>query len=316
MMAATGNDNVEWYTYTGASDEVVPEEATHIIVAEDCTVILAWKFCEHPNVVEVICHENVVKIEKEAFCNAVTLRRIVMRGVKIIEEYAFFSCKALRDVECDKLEIIGGDAFVYCKSLRSIDLSTVRVVGKESGSPYASRLDEFQGAFYKCTALTAVKFGNNLERIESEAFYECSSLERITIPLKDGIVAVDDIFQACDNLDHVDLVEGELHETVAALQLEEWRNDMNAEIHSINQILPNASPGSYIGYANWDDWDEGGKAVAIRRWIRSVLRKIVRYQQEHLLVLEDDIATTLHHVLPQDVVTNNVLPFLDLPPHI
>eukprot|EP00984_Skeletonema_dohrnii_P036697 scaffold37966_cov461-Skeletonema_dohrnii-CCMP3373.AAC.1 len=74
------------------------------------------------------------------------------------------------------------------------------------------------------------------------AFVNCRSLERITIPLKDGMITHDNLFAGCKKLNHVDLVGGEVHETIAALLMEEWRNEMKEEIDSINQILPTA-PG-------------------------------------------------------------------------
>ena len=83
---------------------------------------------------------------------------------------------------------------------------------------------------------------------------------------------------------------------------------MNEEIDTINQILPTAPAGNYR------DFDIGGKAQAIRVWIRSVLGKIVHYQAEHRRLL-DEAASTLQLALPQDLLMNNVLPFLELPPH-
>jgi hypothetical protein len=130
--------------------------------------------------------------------------------------------------------------------------------------------------------------------------------------MKDGLITHDNIFQECGSLRQVDLVDGELHETIAALHLDDWKNDMNQEIDSINRILPNASAG--ICYDSDDD-DYGGKARAIRTWIRTVLGKIIDYQAEHRLVLEEDIVATLQHALPHDIAMNNVLPFLELPSH-
>ena len=52
----------------------------------------------------------------------------------------------------------------------------------------------------------------------------------------------------------------------------------------------------------------------MREWIQSVLRKINHYKAEHRHVL-DEAATALQHALPQDIVMNNVLPFLELPPY-
>eukprot|EP00985_Skeletonema_marinoi_P031969 scaffold37949_cov205-Skeletonema_marinoi.AAC.2 len=214
-----------------------------------------------------------------------------MPGVEIVEEDAFYNCPALTYVECGKLEIIKISVFQYCTSLGSIDLPSATIVETE--------------AFLGCEALTDVKFGSKLESIKRKAFLDCPFLERITIPLKDGMITHDNTFTGCDNLKQVDLVEGPAHETIAALQLEEWRNDMNEEINSINQILPTASAGGY--------YDVGGMARAIRTWIRSVLRKIVHYKAEHQRLLDEEIATTLQLALPQDIVMKNVLPFLELP---
>ena len=91
---------------------------------------------------------------------------------------------------------------------------------------------------------------------------------------------------------------------------------MNRDIDSINQILPNASAGTIV----FDDDDEanptlnyGQKAQAIRRWIRSVLSQIIQYQDEHRRLL-NEAATTLQLVfLSNNDVTNEVLPFLQLP---
>ena len=287
------------YIYRGEEGEIIPREATHITVARDVTFVRARAFEYHPNIFEIICHEDVEKIEEEAFINCTFLRRVVIPGVKEVEEMAFQNCPALRDVECDTLEIIRDSAFWNCEYLRSVSLLSARIVEVNAFS-YA--------------ALTDVKFGSKLERIGGSAFGGCKSLERITIPLNENLIGVDDdaIFIECDNLKQVDLVEGELHETIAALHLEEWRNDMNEEIDSINHILPNARAGYYNHYGN--DNYEGEKAYVIRRWIFSVLCKIIHYQAQHQRLL-NEAATQLQLALPQDLVRNNVFPLLELPSH-
>ena len=156
---------------------------------------------------------------------------------------------------------------------------------------------------------------------------DCESLECITLPLKDGIFSAvplkisavslratridfddDSVFKGCENLNHIELAEGAvLRETIAALLMEEWKNDMSNEIGNINQILPNTPAG--------DCWnEEGGKTRAIRRWITSVLGKIVLYKAEHRRVLRE-AETTLRLALPHDIITSNVRPFLELPSH-
>jgi hypothetical protein len=126
-----------------------------------------------------------------------------MPGVKFVEIDAFWNCSALTDVECGKLEIIGEHAFSGCGSLKSINLTSARII------------KEF--AFENCPALTDAIFGSKLERFEWSAFCNCTSFERVTIPLKNGLITHDCTFIGCENLMHADLVEGELHETIAAL---------------------------------------------------------------------------------------------------
>jgi hypothetical protein len=91
----------------------------------------------------------------------------------------------------------------------------------------------------QCEQLTEAKFGKNLGSIGSKTFYNCPRLERITTPLKRDIVTFDDVFQGCRKFKHVDLVEREvLDKTIAALQLEEWRNTMNVVIHQKITFFP------------------------------------------------------------------------------
>ena len=303
-MADRGDNNFIRYVYRGEEDEIIPREATHITVAKSVTIVRANAFRGHPNIVEIICHDGVEKIEREAFYHCPVLQRVIMPGVKIVWDEAFCSCDRLQNVECDKLEVIKDGAFWNCPRLRSVDLLSARTV---------------EWSAFNHTALRDVKFGSKLERINDSAFGNCFALQRITIPLKDGLLVGDvhdgdDIFIECHYLRHVDVVEGELQETVAALHLEDWRNDMNEEIDSINRILPNAAAGYEWDYDADEYGDPGEKAQAIRSWIRSVLGKIIHYQAEQESLL-NEAATTLQFVLPQYLVTNNVVSFLALPSH-
>ena len=289
-MAAAGN-NIVRFTYTGADGEYIPDGVTHITIDKSCTFVRANSFRGHRNIVELVCHVYVEKIERHAFNNCPSLRRVIMPGVKIVEPGAFNRCTALTDVQCGMLKIVAYEAFRHCESLGSINL------------PSATNVE--QEAFDGCRALTDAKFGRCLERIESGSFNNCQSLERITIPLKDDIITNDPddyLFQGCEQLKHVDLVErAELLETIACL----WRNDMNEKIDSINQILPNTPSGE------WDEeeevWSGGRKARVIRGWIRSVLSEISHYKASK------EVVTALQPLLPPDIAKNHVLPFLRFP---
>ena len=120
-----------WFTYTGADDEVIPREATHIFVK--ARVVRREAFSRHPNIVEVICDEIIVeKIKQEAFYECPSLRRVIMANVITVEYNAFTACKSLTDIECGKLEIIGRGAFCQCWSLRSINLPSARIVNESA----------------------------------------------------------------------------------------------------------------------------------------------------------------------------------------
>ena len=280
----------EYYVFTGRG--VVPDHVTHVLIDKALNFVPARE--GHPNIEELICHDGVEKIEQEAFYRCPRLRRVIMPGVKNVAKEAFSCCWALSYVECGKLEIIGEQAFDSCTSLTSVDLPSIKIVGR--------------WAFSDCTDLENAKFGKDLESISGKAFRQCTSLERISLPLKDGMITFDNTFLLCAKLKHIDLVEEViLNDTVSALLLEEWKNDMNDEIDSINHILPDTWEGQYDDYG-----DNGEKAQAIRVWIRSVLRKIVRFKAEHRRYV-NVACSTLQSALPNDIVLKNVLPFLELP---
>eukprot|EP00985_Skeletonema_marinoi_P004567 scaffold1980_cov86-Skeletonema_marinoi.AAC.3 len=173
-MAADG-----YFIYTGG--EAVPTGVTRVRIDESLTVIPAYAFQGNRHIEEVDCHIGVKTVEEYAFFNCRSLRLVIMPGVEVVERGAFYSCKALTDVECDKLERIERCAFGRCISLGSINLPSAKIIQNS--------------AFWNCTALTNIKFRKELESIRGGAFNYCTSLERITIPLKDGIITDDDIFR-------------------------------------------------------------------------------------------------------------------------
>ncbi len=74
IMAAEGN-NIRRYIYRGEEGEVIPDDGKSIgIVHEDITVILANTFDGYRNIIEVICHEDVEKIEEYAFNCCISLK--------------------------------------------------------------------------------------------------------------------------------------------------------------------------------------------------------------------------------------------------
>ena len=286
------------YSGGGIPDDV-PRNAI-VSIHESITVITRRLFFQQPNIIELICHGGVRRIEEEAVRQCRSLQPLIIPGVRVVEDGAFNRCSSVEYVECDALERVGRDAFGYCTSLKCIDLTSARVVQR--------------GAFSNCTALVDVKFGKTLEAIGSMTFGRCLSLKQITIPLKESLIIDEDAFTKCSRLMSVIPVEAEeLRETIAKLQLAEWRNDMTEEIDSINQILtPNAGAGYYDGGVLMESVEKVG---AIQDWISRVLHKIIYYKSKHCHFLNETVVT-LQHLLPNDIMANSVCPFLALPPHM
>jgi len=271
MMAEQADDQEIIHTYTGGQD-VVPRNATHVRVHKSVKVIPSRAFFRHPHLVEFLSHDGVETIEGGAFCYCPSLKRVKMSGVKNVEANAFYECEALTNVDCDELETIGRSAFFCCKSLRSMNLPSTEIVE--------------EGAFFSCDNLVDLTFGDKLESIGEYALKKCPSLTRVTIPLKDGMITHDEIFQECRSLSCVDLVGG-IHATIAALHLEEWRDEMKAEIGRINQVLPNTDAGTSF----YDGGKTGEKARVIRMWISSVLHKMKHYKAEHRTLMKEATTT-------------------------
>ena len=190
---------VDWYTFTGRVGEVIPQHVTHVRIAKSLKGVCARTFYEHPNIEEVECHDGVEKIEREAFARCPKLRRVIMPGVKVIESRTFNMCLALTLLSAANWKELVNRQHV---SLRSVDLPSINIVGKI--------------AFYLCRHVTSVNFGEELESIQGRAFYGCENLERIILPLRDGMIRRDHVFQGCEKLNRVDVV-GRVHDIIAAL---------------------------------------------------------------------------------------------------
>jgi hypothetical protein len=70
-------------------------------------------------------------------------------------------------------------------------------------------------------------------------------------------------------------IVGGIHNTIASLHLESWRNQMKGEIIRINQVLPGI-------------FQE--KGAEIREWMRSVISQLDHYKAQHRALLKE--ATT------------------------
>ena len=274
-MAAARNDN---FVYRGGNQRV-PDGVRRARIHKSVKIVRARAFQNRYKLIYVEFHDGVEIIEDRAFKCCSRLQSIKMLGVKIIKQKAFSNCTRLTAVEfgdkletierqafndCtkltdvefgDKLETIEDRAFQNCKALKTIKMPSVRTVGSV--------------AFGSCHGLSDVEFGEALGTLNEAAFTKCRNLKWITLPLKDNMIE-NRAFNNCPKLDTIDLVGG-VHQTIASLHMESWRNEMNNEINRINQTLPTV--------------EQRGKTEAIKQWMRSNFRRL------HSMLLKE--ATTL-----------------------
>jgi hypothetical protein len=252
-----GGDDI--FVYTGG-DQQVPRDVKRVRIAENVDTIPARTFDHYRQLIEVEGHNKLKTIQEYAFFCCIRLRSVMkMRGVIEIEKSAFCGCSALSDIDFDKLEIIGHAAFYYCASLGSINMPSVRRVGA--------------GAFNGCGALTDVVFGKDLERIEEDAFFNCTALRSISIPLKDNLIIGNNAFNVCANLSRVDTLDGGILKTISSLHLGSWRNEMLEEIDGINQTLQNTQSSE--------------TTRLIQQWLIRVLGRMEHYKTEHQTLLKE-----------------------------
>jgi len=259
MMAEAHEADDDIFVYMGG-DQVVPNDVVRVRIDRSVNMIPTRAFYHRSRLIDVEFHDGIIIIEEDAFFYCCSLISVKLFGVREIKWRAFSNCSDLINVKfVDKLETIEQGAFQDCTSLETIKMPSIRIIR--------------QFAFMNCEQLTDLEFGEELETLQRYAFNDCQHLRRVSMPLKDDMIE-DNAFAFCPNLTTVALVGG-IHNTIASLHLESWRNEMKEEINRINQVLP-ITPL---------------KTGAIQQWIRSVIRRIDHYKTEHKALLKE--ATTL-----------------------
>ncbi|KAK1742677.1 leucine-rich repeat domain-containing protein, partial [Skeletonema marinoi] len=229
------------FIYMGG-DQVVPYDVVRVRIDKSVTIIPERAFDNRGYLIYVEFHDGIEIVEHRAFNCCYSLRSAKLLGVKVIEGGVFHFCRGLTEVEFGvELETIGEGAFYSCTSLRTIKMPSVRSIGRY--------------AFDNCQQLTDLDLPEGLETVGQRAFHFCQRLRRIAVPLRSDMIA-NNVFSDCPDLTTMDLVGG-IHNTIASLHLESWKNDTTEEINRINQVLPNTTSSQ--------------KTAEIQQWMRSVI---------------------------------------------
>ena len=241
-------DDDSIFVYTGGQ---APYNVRHVRVDESIDAIADEAFWNNPYLEKIEMHNRVGRVGYQAFRNCPALKGIKLPGVEVIEYGAFADC-GLEYVEFgDKLRTIEECAFYNCTSIESVKFASPLRVGKY--------------AFEDCEKLTEVELPEEVKGVECGAFEFCPSLERISMPLKDGIFE-DEAVYCCEKLTTINII-GSIHKTINYLSLESWRNEIHDEIDRVNRVLPDA--------------DQKEKTHIIQQWMKSVIGVVEYCKNEH-----------------------------------
>ncbi len=250
---AEAQDDDEIFVYMGGNQQV-PDGVRRARIHKSVKIVRARAFQYRRHLISVEFHDEVEIIEEAAFSNCSSFKGpIKLLGVKIVKQGAFAGSRLIGVEFGDKLETIETCAFNSCKVLRKIRIPSVRTIGNY--------------AFARCVLLTDVEFGEALRKMQLKlcVFEDCFRLKRIAFPLIRNIIP-GGTFKGCPMLTTVDLVGG-IHNSIASLYFESWRNEMTREINRINQTLPTTEEGSL-------------KTKEMKQWIRTVIRQLNYYKGE------------------------------------
>ena len=124
-----GGGAVGIFVYLGGV-QVVPDDVIHVRIHRSVKIIPEGAFEGREHLLSVETHNEIEKVEEDAFNGCRSLKGIKLPGVREIERMAFYYCTSLTDVIFgNKLETIGQYAFYYCP-LQNIKMPTVRTIEK------------------------------------------------------------------------------------------------------------------------------------------------------------------------------------------
>ena len=131
-----------------------------------------------------ITFPRCVSVYENAFDQCISLEYVGLSNVLALGNRAFAGCGNLSTIDISNCTSIGINAFAFCSNLETVNLNSI------------SSVTILSCAFYCCSKLKNINLQN--AKINYYAFYQCRSLESITINLSQPLSNC--AFSGCTNL--------------------------------------------------------------------------------------------------------------------
>lgn len=143
---------------------------TDLTIPSDITELKAYTFYNATNITSVTIPSTVTRIDGDSTFEFSGLRNVtVPSSVTSWNGYnTFASCESLTEAILNNSGGVGAYAFYFCSNLTGVTFGDNITVIKNR-------------AFENCRSLTDVTFGNNITAIDSWAFNDCTSLTSVTL---------------------------------------------------------------------------------------------------------------------------------------
>jgi len=157
-----------WDWDSDLSTDESRRQIEHIVMAEGITTIGAGAFRDLDGLESIVIASTVTSIGGWAFDRTSAIQQITLPdGLTMIDDSSFSDCSALTTINIPSgVTSIGPYAFYYT-NISQITLP-----------PNLTRIDEFA---FNGTPLTSIAIPSKVETIGGRAFYECTSLQNITV---------------------------------------------------------------------------------------------------------------------------------------
>lgn len=195
---------------------------------------------------------TVTTIEKDAFWNCTSLTNITLNdGLQVIGYNAFYNCQFTSLIIPSSVTTIEEGAFINCnKIIGTVTLPQNITVIKNSTFKGCSSVKEFVlgnveniefQAFFECTSLEKINLPSTLTSIQDDAFRDCTKLSTLAFPIALQSIG-SHTFDGCRSLETVTL-----NQNIAKLGVATFSNCISLNSINIPQSINSIPDSCFYG---------------------------------------------------------------------